>query len=128
MFRMLLIKALAEQGRQATVDSAGTAAAGGEPASAGAIAALRQRGLDLTRHRSRSLASLNLADYDHIYVVSSRHAAHMRSQGVPPERISVLAAAQGGVVDPWGGDQAAYEDCAAALDEEAQRIAVSLGK
>lgn len=120
------MRALLKNKQQATVDSAGTAAAVGEPASEGAIEAMRRRGLDLSQHRSQALSALRLDNYDHIYTVSSRHAAHIRSQGVPPERISVLAAANGGVPDPWGGDQAAYESCAEVLEYEATQIAQAL--
>jgi protein-tyrosine-phosphatase len=115
-------------GDQAQIDSAGTAAATGEPASAGAIAAMRRRGLDLASHRSTPLAQRDLAAYDRIWCMTSRHAAHVRSLGVPAGRIAVVAAEDGGVPDPFGGDAADYEACAQVLDRQAAQIAADQGE
>lgn len=123
MFALLLRRELAARGIAASVDSAGTGAGAGEPASDGARAAMLRRGLDLAEHRSRPVAGLDLALYDRICTVSSRHAAYVRAQGVPPGRIEVLGAAQGGIADPFGGDAAAYEACARELAAEAVRVA-----
>lgn len=110
------------------VESAGTAAAPGEPASFGAQTAMRRRGLDLSAHRSRPLDRLDLMAYGHLLAVSSRHAAHLRSLGVPTERISVVAAERGGVPDPWGGDEEDYEAVAKLLEAEAARLAATLSR
>ncbi len=126
MLAALLDAALHSRGVGASVESAGTAAGRGESASSGALAAMARRGLDLTGHRSRPLADLDLTRFDHIFTVSSRHAAFVRSQGVPAERISVVAADRGGVPDPWGGDDADYEAAALTLEAEATRLAQSL--
>ncbi len=126
MLAVLLRRALAGSGVAAEVESAGTGAFPGEAASEGAQAAMARRGLDLTAHRSRPLAGLDLAGYGRIYAVSSRHAAFVRAQGVPPGRIEVLAAERGGIADPFGGDAAVYEACANELDAEAARIAAVL--
>lgn len=126
MLAVLLDAALRRRGVQAIVEGAGTAADPGSPASAGAIAAMTRRGLDLSGHRSRALASLDLAAYDRFYAVSSRHAACIRGLGVPPGRIAVVAADSGGVPDPWGGDDAAYEKTAQSLEAEADRLAGEL--
>jgi protein-tyrosine-phosphatase len=123
MLAVLLDAALRSKGLGATVESAGTAAVRGDSASAGALAAMARRGLDLSGHRSRPLADLDLIGFDHIFTVSSRHAAFVRAQGVPAERISVVAADRGGVPDPWGGDDAAYEATATTLDAESNRLA-----
>ena len=123
MLAVLLGAALRRRGVEATVESAGTAAGQGEPASTGAQSAMARRGLDLSAHRSRALAGLDLNGFDAVYAVSSRHAAFVRAQGVPAGRISVVAADRGGVPDPWGGDDAAYEMTAATLQEEAERLA-----
>lgn len=126
MLQALLADALARAGVAATVESAGTGAFAGEPASAGALAAMARRRLDLSRHRSRPVGSLDLAVFDRIYAVSSRHAAFVRAQGVPAARIHVLAADRGGIADPFGGDDAVYEACAVQLAAEASAIAAGL--
>ncbi len=126
MLAALLEAAVRGKGLGVTVESAGTAAGQGENASAGALAAMARRGLDLTGHRSRPLVELDLTGYDHIFTVSSRHAAFVRAQGVPAERISVVAADRGGVPDPWGGGDADYEAAAMTLEAEAARLARAL--
>lgn len=122
MLAALLGEALRRGGVAAAVESAGTGAFAGDPASHGAVAAMARRGIDLSAHRSRPLAGLDLAGYDHIYAVSSRHAAFVRAQGVPPERITVIGADRGGIPDPWGGDDAVYEATARVLEGEVARI------
>lgn len=126
MLAALLQTALARAGVSAVVESAGTGAFDGDPASQGALAAMARRGIDIGTHRSRALIGLDLARYAHIYAVSSRHAAFVRAQGVPPERITVVAADRGGIPDPWGGDDAVYEATARVLEDEAARLVSSL--
>lgn len=126
MLAALLAEALRRKGVEATVESAGTGALPGDAASAEAVAAMARRGLDLDGHRSRPLDGLDVSVYERIYAVSSRHAAFVRAQGVPPTRIEVVAAARGGVPDPWGGDAEVYEETARILAAEAERIAGEL--
>ena len=126
MLEVLLADALRRAGVEATVESAGTAAAPGEPASDGAQRAMAGRGLDLAGHRSRGLDGIDLGVFNRIFTVSSRHAAHLRSRGVEAARIAVVAAERGGVPDPFGGGEAEYEAAAATLAAEAARIAAEL--
>ncbi|MCS6969421.1 MAG: low molecular weight protein arginine phosphatase [Planctomycetota bacterium] len=126
MLAALLAAALQRRGIAALVESAGVAAWPGEPASEGAQRALARRGLDLSGHRSQPLAGLDLARYARIYAVSPRHAAFLRAQGVEPARLAVVAAEHGGVPDPYGGDDEAYEEIAALLAAEAEAIAEEL--
>ena len=126
MLAALLVEQLRHRGIRATVESAGTGAINGAAASAGAMAAMARRGLDVAAHRSRALADLPISCYDYVYAVSSRHAAFVRSLGVQPERITVVAAERGGVPDPWGGDDAVYEETARSLEVEAARLATAL--
>jgi protein-tyrosine phosphatase len=126
MAAALFRRDLAAAGVEADVGSAGTAAGPGEPASGGAQRAMARRGLDLSGHRSRPISACDLAAFDRIYTVSTRHAAFVRAQGVPAARIAVLAAEAGGVPDPFGGDDAEYETCAASLEAEVRRIVAEL--
>ena len=123
MLAALLTEALRRRGSDVTVHSAGTGAAAGDLASDGALAAMARRGLDLSTHRSTPLNAIDPAGYDRILAVTSRHAAHIRSLGIPPGRIEVVAAAQGGVPDPFGGGESEYEAAARTLASEAERIA-----
>jgi len=87
---------------------------------------MSRRMLDLSGHRSRPVDSLDVAVFDRMYTVSSRHAAYVRSLGVPAARIHVVAADRGGVQDPFGGDDAVYEETARTLEHEVSLIVASL--
>lgn len=70
----LLRHRLAERGIDATVDSAGLLP-GGAPATPFALEALADRGIDLTAHRSRTLAEpeVDLAAADLVVTMERRH-------------------------------------------------------
>jgi protein-tyrosine-phosphatase len=124
MLAALLRAQLTAAGRlDVLVESAGTGAADGDPASAGAQRAMARRGLDLDGHVSRNLQEVDLSAVDLILCMSSAHAAAVRAQGVPPQMIQVVQAEQGGVPDPYGGDDRIYEQCAAVLERAAHRVA-----
>ena len=127
MLSALLRSALDRRGLQSVVvDSAGTGAGNGQPASEEAIACLASQGLDLSRHRSRHVGGVDLAGYDRILCMTSSHAAFVRSNGVPPDRIAVVNAEQGGVPDPFGGSAADYELCCRVLERAAAAVANGL--
>jgi len=54
-------------------ESAGTAAVDGLPASEGAVAALREEGVDLSAHRSRALTAARVDAADLLVVLSTSH-------------------------------------------------------
>ncbi|GDY13221.1 hypothetical protein LBMAG53_20990 [Planctomycetota bacterium] len=127
MLKVLLRAELARIKRlDVTVDSAGTGAWDGEPASALAIATMAGLGLDLSDHRSQSVAGLDLSAYDHIHAMSAAHVAALRSLGVPARQLSVVDAEHGGVPDPFGGDAADYAACARVLASAARLIVAEL--
>ena len=124
MLATLLRAQIEASGRSGiTVESAGTGAADGDPASAGARRAMARRGLNLTGHTSRHLDMVDLSAVDLVLCMSSAHAAAVRTHGVPPQVIRVVNAEQGGVPDPYGGDDRGYEACARVLGQAAQLVA-----
>jgi protein-tyrosine-phosphatase len=127
MLATLVRAALRNAGRtDVTVVSAGTGAISGMPASDGAQRAMNRRGLVLDQHRSQSLADIDPAAVRRVYAMSAHHAAAARSQGVPAERIVIVNEAQGGVPDPWGGDDEHYEACAQVLELAARDIVLEV--
>lgn len=110
------------------VASAGVAAAPGLPASDGSLRAGERHGLDLTGHQSRPL-SPELGDWaDLILTMSSSHLAALEALGLSGRaaRIDVFARGEtdagGGVPDPFGMDDAAYERTLVALDELVREV------
>ena len=117
MLQTLLRGLIASRGLdQVQVDSAGTGAATGEPASEQAVTTMAGFGLDLRGHRSRHVQAVDLKQVDRVLCMTSSHAAFMRSLGVPAARIAVVNAEHGGVPDPFGGTAADYELCARVLE------------
>lgn len=108
------------------VVSAGTGAADGEAASTQAIATIAGLGLDLRHHRSQHVSAVELTSIDRFLCMTSSHAAHMRSLGVPASRIEVVNAEHGGVPDPYSGSAAEYELCARVLERFAVSFSQSL--
>ena len=129
MLMALLRAELARAGRSGdVVESAGTGAYDGDPASEGALRAMARRGLDLLGHRSRNVAGLDLARFDRVLAMTSSHAAYARGHGAPAERLAVANAEGGGIPDPFGGADADYERCAAVLETVAQQVVAELPK
>jgi protein-tyrosine-phosphatase len=110
-FRHLLAKA----GRSdVEVVSAGTFAGNGEPASAAAVQALREHGVDLSGHRSAPLSVALLQDADLIVTLTASHRRHVGAMS--PTALArtrdLMSFGEGGDVgDPFGGGGATYDDC-----------------
>jgi protein-tyrosine-phosphatase len=129
MLAALLRQRLDQAGlRGDRVASAGTGAAQGEPASAGAAAEMARRGLDLAGHRSVNVRQLDLGEFDRVLCMTSSHAAYLRSLGVPAAHLEVVNAAAGGVPDPYGGSARDYADCAEVLARYADALVVARGQ
>ncbi|MGB9776153.1 MAG: low molecular weight protein arginine phosphatase [Anaerolineae bacterium] len=92
--------------------SAGLWAEDGEPASAGAVMAMAERGIDLTGHRSRRLTPQMVEEADLILGMTPPHVEAMR-QAFPEarDRIYLLAEMAGeshGIADPYGLSPVTY--------------------
>ena len=121
-----LFRSLAEQrGKKVDCASAGLAAAAGQPASAHAIEACREIGLDLSGHRSRSLTAADLAGIDLFAVMTPGHARALASAGVPEEKITVLG---NGISDPYGGTLEEYRLCRDQLRTAVEELLTALQK
>ena len=101
-------------------ESAGVAAVGDRPASPNAIRAVEELGLDLNRHRTRFLPTVDLNEYALFVGLNEEHADILRSIGIPAKLVRVLHRAPNAadpydlrpdIVDPYGGDLDAYRKC-----------------
>ena len=100
--------------------SAGLMAAPGDPASANAVLAMRERNIDLTGHRSQPVTKELIEDADIILTMTEGHKAALSRQAAgkvwtlgeyadisrkhPPDTYSIS--------DPFGGDIKVYRSCA----------------
>jgi protein arginine phosphatase len=118
----LLRRALVERGlNDMTVESAGTGAWDGAPASEGAYLVALERGLDLSSHRARLLTREIVEDTDMIFTMARHHRARVHELG-GEGRVFVLGEYAGRegeeaeVGDPFGGDLEVYRDTCAELE------------
>jgi len=118
----LLKRALHERGvEEVTVESAGTGAWDGAPASEGAYLVALERGLDLSGHRARLLTREIVEDAGVILTMARHHRARVHELG-GEGRVHVLGEYVGKsgedaeVGDPFGGDLEVYRDTCAELE------------
>jgi protein-tyrosine-phosphatase/tRNA A37 threonylcarbamoyladenosine synthetase subunit TsaC/SUA5/YrdC len=97
--------------------SAGVSAYGGDPASHGALQAIRAYDLCLEDHQSTQLNSFMVEQADLILAMGQRHRNVILSQW--PEtayKVHLIAADGGEISDPFGGSLDMYQKCAEQLD------------
>jgi protein-tyrosine phosphatase len=109
------------EGQLWRVESAGIWAQNGQPACAGAKAAMRSRGLNISRHRSRVVTAEMLESFSLILTMekSQQEAIRVEFPGVA-RRVYLLSEMAGrriDVNDPFGGEPRDYEATAAELSE-----------
>ncbi len=118
------------RGVKATFESAGTGAAIGAPATDAAILVGIERGLDLSRHRSRPLRPEMIDDDTVVLVMGSSHIAGVRALS-PNARVFMLdeygshGASRRTVADPFGGD---LDDYRRAADDIEQMLEAALDR
>lgn len=107
-------------GSELEVESAGTSAAIGASATEHAITALRDRGLDLSGHRSQIVAESVVSRADLVLTMTVRHKEQLRALWpAAADRVFTLgefAGMSADVPDPFGGSLAEYTETAARLE------------
>jgi L-threonylcarbamoyladenylate synthase len=113
------MEALADKGF--SVVSAGAFCGSGAPVSEGAVRAMRNRGLEIGDHRSRSLSVELVRSADHVFAMTEMHRSAVLALAPEAGEKTRLLDESGNIDDPLGGDDTVYEACAA-------RIAEALGR
>ena len=115
-------------GLAATMESAGVQATDDAPASEGSIQVAAEIGLDLRPHRARLLTRPMVLEADAVFVMDERQQAFMRVLAPEAqERVHLLreyatsGADRRNVVDPFGGDLAAYRRTRDELEDLVRR-------
>ena len=112
MAECMLRALLADQGKtDIHVLSAGTYALSGAPASMGAQRAMRRRGLSLADHKSRAVTGVLLETCDLVVGLTQNHIVQLRMM-YPQCETPMIFFDDPPVSDPYGGDDAAYEQAA----------------
>ena len=110
------------------VESAGTAAWEGQPATEASVEVAERAGVDLTAHRSRRVTPAMVQAADLILVMERGHLGAVRSLGGAAERTHVLSEwLESGepalpVSDPYGASIEAYEECWRRITHHLERV------
>ncbi len=98
--------------------SAGVSAFGGDPASHGALAAIRDFGYSLEQHQSTQLNAALVEQADLILAMGQRHRHAIISQWPSiASKVHLVSPDGGEISDPFGGPLEVYQKCAQQLDE-----------
>ena len=98
-----------------SVRSMGVFAGPGSPASDHSVAAMRERGLDLSQHRSTPAEPERLAGLDRVYALTRGHADALLAR-VPDCPVELLDPEGRDVPDPFGGSLEDYLRCAESIE------------
>jgi protein-tyrosine-phosphatase len=118
MAEALLRRQVAQEGlNDWTVESAGTWAVAGAPASRNAIQVMAERALDLANHRSQPVDQRLMEQADLVLVMTQSHSEILRLEFVDQsKKVFLLSEMKAGsrydVDDPYGGSLAEYQFCA----------------
>lgn len=109
------------EGVQVEIASSGLAAMPGDSASAGAVTVMREKGIDLSGHRSSLLTRQDVEDADLVLTMTSGHR-EVLCRIVPSCKDKIHTLAQyagtfGDVPDPFGQSDHVYRRVAVTLEE-----------
>jgi protein-tyrosine-phosphatase len=123
-----LTAALGGDRERIVVESAGTAAWEGQPATQPSLEVAAAAGVDLSPHRSRRVTPAMVRAADLVLVMERGHLAAVRSLGADPDRTHVLsewpAPGEPGleISDPFGASREAYEECWRRIQRHLERV------
>jgi protein-tyrosine-phosphatase len=104
-----------------TVESAGTWATEGLPASAHAVAEMAERDIDLSCHQARPVAREMVADADLVLVMTQNHAEALRTafpgQAHKVYLFSEMIGREYDIQDPYGSSRTEYAHTAKELED-----------
>lgn len=109
------------------VQSAGTSAWDGAPASDGALLVGMERGLDLSQHRAQMLTRELIRDTDIVLAMGPHHLERIEALGAGGRAYLLTDFASRGastrpVNDPIGGELDVYRSTADELEQEVRRV------
>lgn len=116
MAAALFNKIAIERRLDVRIESAGIFAADGDPASAEAVIAMKKYDIDLLSHHAQSINTELVEKSDLILTMTAAHKLVLEKSA--PGKVFTIceyADIDGDIPDPFGGDVAEYEECAARL-------------
>ena len=124
----LLRRELGADAERILVESAGTAAWEGQPATEPTLAVAEREGVSLDSHRSRRVTPAMVRAADLILVMERAHLTAVQTLGADPARTHVLSEWPPpgepalAVSDPYGASIEAYEECWRRIERHLERV------
>jgi protein-tyrosine phosphatase len=124
----LLRRDLGSDAERVQVESAGTAAWDGQPATEPSIEVAGRDGVDLRGHRSRRLTAALVRDADLVLAMERGHVTTVRTLGADAAKVHVLSEYPPPgdpslpVSDPFGASIEAYEECWRRIQHHLKRV------
>jgi len=104
-----------------SVESVGTFAGEGQPASAQSVSVMKDYGIDLSTHKSSALTKAKIDAADLIIAMTTSHRLHIgsMSHSALKKTRTLLEFTQknGNISDPFGGTEKTYSDCFSEMKE-----------
>ena len=110
-----------EKGIAPTAKSAGIFANGGEKASDNAIAACREKGIDISGHKASRLTLDMLDESDVIVPLAASHEQILKT-ATGDKYADKICFIPPGVSDPFGGDIAVYRKCLGEIEVLCRKV------
>jgi protein-tyrosine phosphatase len=132
MAAALLRRELGADAERVEVQSAGTAAWEGYPATDSSIQVAASNGVDLEEHRSRRLTPALVRESDLILVMERAHLTAVHTLGADPKKVHLLSEypppgePSWPVSDPFGASIEAYEECWRRIQRHLERVVPSI--
>ena len=104
-------------GQDASVESAGTGALRGQPATPEAVATMKSRNLDISDHRSQPITDVDLGDFDLIVAMEPFVGQELLRHGADETVLRVLD-----IADPIGQKLDFYRATAQAIERELKAL------
>lgn len=127
-----LRQALGPDAERVIVESAGTSAWEGQPATEPSVRVADASGVDISRHRSRRVTPEMLRAADLVLVMEPVHRTAVLELGADSERSHLLSEwpqpgePQLALSDPFGGSSEAYEECWRRIQRHVERVVPKL--
>lgn len=124
--------ALGPDADRVIVESAGTSAWEGQPATDPSIRVADAAGVDITGHRSRRVTPEMLRAADLVLVMEPAHRAAVQALGAESDRLHLLSEwpepgePSLALSDPFGGSSEAYEECWRRIQRHVERVVPKL--
>lgn len=108
---------ITENDKNITCSSAGMSFCNGDAVSENSVIVCKEIGIDISKHRSKSINHDDVNNYDIFAVMTENHAQTLIMAGIPDEKIYIM-----GISDPFGGSVEVYRNCRDEIQKACEKL------